>query len=85
MVVHPDARFADCTDEQLRYLVAQALLRADPSKVRFVTRFEPGWQQSRAALLRLASLFDVDVDTLLQAGPHLRDPSPEREWVALDG
>ena len=63
-----DADYADCeryahvSDEQLTHLVAAALLRADPSKAKFVIRFEPDWQRSRPALLRLAHLFGVRAD-----------------------
>lgn len=75
--------YAHYSDEQLSHLVASALLRADPSKVRFVNRFESGWQASRPALLRLAHLFQVPVAAVVPA-EALRDPSPERDWVRLD-
>ena len=75
--------YAHFSNEQLSHLVASALISADPSKVRFVNRFEPGWHNSRPALLRLAHLFQISAASA-PPSEALRDPSPERDWVRLD-
>lgn len=77
-------RYAHFSERQLNHLVSDALLKADPSKARFVTRFEPQWQTSRPALLRLAHLFSIPPGAVAPDRDDERESSPERDWVRLE-
>ena len=68
--------YEHCTDAALLQMVRDALEKADPSKVKFVHRYEQGWEHSREAQVRLAHLFRVP-----KCEP--RAPSPMFGWVKL--
>ena len=70
--------YVQLTDEELGTVVTDVLLRCDPVKARFVCRFEPGWQSSREALIRIAHLFRVPGDTTVERGDSLAG------WEHLD-